>query len=745
MFRSLYRDMPYLENKYHRTGEPFDPYRRMDYHGGEYDESTGLGDEEMDRGLRKLAEEVSSLPHPVAKARLFAFVLANARIDVNDKDWFVGFYNWGRPLRRYTTDAWSDEVFAGLPGIRDEIALFQSVGAAAIWPDFDHVIPNWEALLGMGFAGLLERVRDYHRRWGEKGMTPEQDAFFEGMEISYEAVLALLDRYYRYALTRNSEKSAKQAACLKHLRDGSPSDLYEALQAIYLFFLLCECVDNYQTRSLGNGIDSTLLRFWRKDIESGAYTEEEEREFLAYFLMQFSSIGNYWGHPMYMGGTDADGNTRFNEVSEAILDIYGELKLSNPKVQIKVAENTPKEILFRVFDLIRTGVSPFVFCCEPGHRRAVMAYGATAEEARDFEISGCYETRVRSDESSTSVSYINAAKAVEFALTDGKDMMTGKEAGLKTGDVSEFRSFGDFYFAFLRQWDHLIEESIRIGNSYEGFLAHINPSNLYSATIRRSLERGVDGYAFGVKFNNSAILNCGFASAVDSLMAVKKLCFETSEVSLPRLAEILQNDWEGCEVLRQKAFNLPFKYGNAEPETDLLAAGMADYFSGRVNNRPNARGGVYKAIMHSAMQFVWQGAKTGALPDGHRAGAELSKNASPVSGADRKGVTALIRSALKLNPSNYHESFCVDLMLHPSSVEGEKGLEALYGLLMAYLENGGMSMQFNIFDTDTLRDAQKHPEKYRSLQVRVCGWNARWNDLPTAEQDAFILRSEHIL
>ena len=125
MFRSLYRDMPYLENKYHRTDEPFDPYRRMDYHGGEYDESTGLGDEEMDRGLRKLAEEVSSLPHPVVKARLFAFVLANARIDVNGKDWFVGFYNWGRPLRRYTTDVWSDEVFAELPGIRDEIGLFQ--------------------------------------------------------------------------------------------------------------------------------------------------------------------------------------------------------------------------------------------------------------------------------------------------------------------------------------------------------------------------------------------------------------------------------------------------------------------------------------------------------------------------------------------------------------------------------------------------------------------------------------------
>lgn len=744
MYSSLLRDMPYLLNKYHRTDEPFDPYRRMAYHGGEYDKSTGLDDAEMDCGLKTLAEEVSALPHPVAKAKLFAYLLENARIDVNEKDWFVGFYNWGRLLSRYTTEIWSREVFAGIPEVQEKIDLLGEVGAAAIWPDFDHVIPNWEALLTLGFPGLLDRVRSFHRKRIGEGITPEQEAFFQGIEITYESIIRLLDRYYRYALTKDTEKSGKQAACLKNLRDGSPSDLYEALQEIYIYFILCECVDNYQTRSLGNGIDSTLLRFWRRDIDSGKYTREEEKEFLAYFLMQFSAIGNYWGHPMYMGGTGPDGETRFNEVSLAVLELYGELKLSNPKVQIKVAENTPREILYRVFDLIRKGVSPFVFCCEPGHRRAIMGYGATAEEARDFEISGCYETRVRSDESSTSVSYINAAKAVEFALSNGVDWKTGKEAGLNTGDASGFQSFDDFYHAFIRQWEYLIEESIRIGNSYEGFLAYINPSNVYSATIRRSLERAADGYAFGVKFNNSAILNCGFASAVDSLMAVKKLCFEKKAVSLPELAQILKNNWEGQEILRLKAFNLPCKYGNSDPETDLLAAGMADYFSGKINNRPNARGGVYKAIMHSAMQFVWQGAKTGALPDGRKAGAELSKNASPVNGADRKGVTALIFSALKLNPFNYHESFCVDLMLHPSAVEGEKGLEALYDLLMTYLEGGGMSMQFNIFDADTLRDAQKHPENYRTLQVRVCGWNALWNDLPTAEQDAFILRSETV-
>ena len=143
-------------------------------------------------------------------------------------------------------------------------------------------------------------------------------------------------------------------------------------------------------------------------------------------------------------------------------------------------------------------------------------------------------------------------------------------------------------------------------------------------------------------------------------------------------------------------------------------------------------------------QYRKTGEKTWALPDGRKAGTELSKNASPVSGADRNGVTALIRSAVRLDPHTYHESFCLDVMLHPSAAEGEDGLEAMYALLMTYLKLGGMSIQFNVFRAETLRDAQAHPEKYRNLQVRVCGWNVLWNNLSREEQESYILRCETV-
>ena len=395
--------------------------------------------------------------------------------------------------------------------------------------------------------------------------------------------------------------------------------------------------------------------------------------------------------------------------------------------------------------MIRSGQSSFVFCCEQGMQRAVMSYGATLEEARTMDIRGCYETGVRANEVSTSTGYVNPLKAVVLAMHDGIDPRTGIQVGVPVGDVSTFDSFEDFYTAFLKQYEHLIEETIRCANAYDPYMGEINPSSLYSATITTSLERAYDGYGGGVKFNNSALLNCGLGTAVDAIMAVYELVYEKKELSLIELKDILDRNWEGNEALRLKALRLQRKYGKNDTLTDMYAAAISKFFCDRVNGHKNGRGGVYKAIMHSAMQFVWQGEKTEATPDGRKKGDEISKNASPTPGMDKNGVTALIQSAIKLHPVSYPESFCLDLMLHTSATEGDEGLSIMKSLLDVYMNNGGMSLQFNVFNVETLKNAQTHPEKYENLQVRVCGWNVLWNNLSRAEQDAYILRSENIL
>lgn len=740
-------DRSYLENKYHKTDEPFNPFNRMAYHGYAFDESTGLDDEGIRQGLHDLEPEIASLAHPVAKAKAVSYVLANTRIDINEHDYFVALYSLNRLACPITQYKWNNEVFSKtLPDVCPVMQKMCDSGAATIWPDFDHVVPDWEAVLSLGFPGLLERVRLYRQKYTQNGsLDTEKAAFFDGMILTYSAIIDLIDRLYRYAKTKTFAKATQIADCLLHIRDGAPQNIYEAMQVIFLYFLLSECFDAYQVRSLGNGLDSTLWHFYQNDIQNGVYTKEEIKEFFRYFLMQWSAIGNYWGQPFYMGGTNADGSSKYNELSTLILNVYDELGIYNPKIQIKVNTNTPDSILFKVFDMIRRGHNSLVFCCEPGMIRAVMSYGATYDQAREMDIRGCYETGVRAAEVSTSTAYINAAKPVEYVFSNGYDKILGETFGVQTGSLSDMKTFDDFYAAVIAQWSHLIELAIRISLAYEPYLGTINPSNMYSATILTALEKGTDGYQNGVKFNNSALLNCGFATLVDSVMAVKEFVYDKKELSLEEFKTALDNNWNGYEALHAKVLNSTHKYGCGDSETDRYASALAAYFANKVNNRPNARGGVYKAIMHSARMFIEQGHKTSATPDGRTAGAECSKNASPSVGMDKNGVTALIESALSLRPYTYPESFCLDIMLHPTAVSGDEGLQILKALLMTYVKGGGMSLQFNVFNTDTLKDAQKHPENYKNLQVRVCGWNVLWNNMCAAEQNAYIKCAESLL
>lgn len=747
MFETFERDRKYIERKYHNPEEPFNPYNRMAYHGWEADKSTGLSVEEIKTGLQEIARKYKDESHEVQKARAVEYVLDHTRIDLNEHDYFPLIYTWGREISATTTCKWSSEVFDGIiPQIKPEYDLLNESGASTMWPDFDHVVPDWKSILSLGFAGLKKRAEKYRKSLSEKTvLSSAQEAYFNGIEIEYSAILRFIKRLYELSLNKNNEKSLRIQKALYTLTKGAPENIFEAMLTIYLYFMISESIDCFQVRSLGNGLDNTLLPFYEKDIQSGTFSRDEIKEFTAYFLIQWSAIGNYWGQPFYLGGSDEKGKTKINELSYDIIDVYSRLGIYNPKIQIKYNENIPIDFLNRIFSDIRKNKGSYVFCCEPGMMKAVMSYGATYEEALNFDIRGCYETGVRANEVSTGGAYINALKAVEYVFSDGFDRRIRKQVGIRTGDVTKFTAFEQFYEAFIQQWSYLIETSLEIVGAFEKYLGYINPSSLYSATIVRSLEQGKDAYQSGVKFNNSGELCCGFASAVDAVMAVKELIFEKKETTFFELKKALDSNWEGFEKLRRKAKNCVHKYGNGDTEADVYAENMARYFAFKIANRPNSRGGVYKPIMHSAMTFVWQGEKTGATPDGRKAGEETSKNASPSIGADRNGATALILSALKLQPTMFTESFCVDVMLHPSSVQGNDGLIVMKGLLDVYLINGGMSLQFNVFNADMLRDAQKNPDKYKNLQVRVCGWNVLWNNLSRAEQDAYITRAENIV
>lgn len=743
MFKTFNTDRVYLENKYHKTSEPFDAFNPSNYHGYEYDEATGLDDDMMKQGLRALYDEIKELPHPVAKARAVEFVLDNTRIDVNEHDYFVGIYSWNREIAPVTVLKWHEEVYGRfIPEVNEIFKDHQKAFTFDTWADYDHSVPDWDTILTLGFPGILQRAKNYRKKHEQNApLTPEQAAYFDAIETEYTAIIRFVDRLYRYSLTKNHEKASKISECLLTLRDGAPRTSYEAMQLMYLYFMICECIEHLRVRSIGNGLDHTLRRFYENDIKNGVL-RNELGEYLAYFMMQFSAIGNYWGHPFYMAGTDENGESLVCDLSYLILDVYKEIGIYNPKIQVKLNYNTPVEFIDKITDMIRSGRSSFVFMCEPGMTKAMMSLGVTYNEARTCDVKGCYEFAVRANEVSTAPLYLNLLKSVILALYNGFDPFTGKQLGVRTGE--SFENFDDFYQAYLTQLAYITEIGTGIVNKVEKHLEYINPTPMFSAVSAHSLELMRDAYAFGSKYNNTIILHVGFASAVDSLMAVKQFVFDERLISFDELKTALSHNWEGYEKLRAKILNSPHKFGNGDPETDMYATALSRWLCLHENHRPNARDGIYKAAMHSALHFRRMGAVTSASPDGRLCGEEMSKNISPVMGMDKNGITALLHSVAAVVPSLYTEDFCVDVMLHPSAVSGDDGLAVMRGVLKTYMKNDGISIHFNIFDADTLRDAQLHPEKYQNLQVRVCGWNVLWNNLSRDEQDMYIRRADAI-
>lgn len=739
-------DRKVIENKYHITDAPFDPFKRMAYHGYDYEENTGLSDEEIKAGLAELSCQLRMQPRPILKAKLVEYVLDHTRIDINRHDYFIGMYSWGRLIDPYTVGPWHRDIKNGVAaklGNRDMDAL-REAGAVWINLDFDHSVPDWDSLASLGFTGLLERLETAYCDLAARGeLSEKQKIFYTAAKIEYEAVLRLIRRLYVHAQGKDFEKASVVADSLKNLLSGAPQTMLDMLQIIYIYFLVSECVDHYQVRSLGYGLDNTLYPFFCRDIESGRFTKEELTGFLAYFLMQFSAMGNYWGQPFYLGGTNADGSSKVNELSSLILDVYDSLGIYNPKIQIKVSPNTPRTFLDKALRMIQGGSNSIVFCNEAIIIKSMMRGGATYEQACDAVVKGCYEYAIKADSIPISFNTFNALKPISLVFHNGVDPQTGVQIGCETGDVASFTSFEQFYKAYRTQFSFIINKAMVWIDALERHVNEVNPSLMYSVTIPQCVERLTDATDSGVHNVSDMWLN-GFASAVDSLMAVYELVYERKVTTLATLKEALAQNWQGYELLRRRALACKHKYGRGDRMADSYADALHQFFASHFAGKKNCHGGNIEYELHSARAFVDMGEKTNATPDGRRAGEETSKNGSPSNGADNQGVTALLRSASTLDLSLSDSGACLDCMLHPSAIQGEGGINVLYSILRTYHDRGGASIHFNVFSSDMLREAQANPEKYKNLQVRVCGWNVLWNNLARKEQDAYILRAENI-
>ena len=718
-----------------------DTYLRRKFRQDVTDKSTGVGVEALKKILAEIvaAGKASGESWRITKAKLFAAQMEKMSIDVSPLDWFPAIAIWDRNDRPITRMYWNraNEVNAKtLPSwVTKEWYAGNAAGDWNMWQDFDHSVPDWRVIMKLGFPGMKERLEKY----AVKG-----DPFYDGLEIAMDAMLAGIDRFIAQGKKRergmgNGERLGKEIACLERLRNGPPQTAYDMMMFVWLYFFWSEHLDGVQCRSLTE-LDVFLTPCYDADIAAGRTTEAEFREQLKHFLWQWGSVANYWNQPVGFGGTNADGTTAFNHVSKIILEVMDECALTSPKFLVKVAPNTPDWAWDKMLDMARRHRSIAFIGEEPAARALKKWCGASDEDCRTMVMRGCYEFDLADSCNRTGCGYMNILKPVEKMLAQ---CAGNGELGTGNGEWGDFEAFKAEY---LRRLAATTKRCREIAFEFEKVLADVNPADMMTLSTENALKTRRDAFANGCPHgNNTAILSTGLGTAVDALLAVKEIVYEKREMSLAELGKVMAANWKGHEELRLRMLRSKRKWGNNDPEANALGEEIARCYGEQLNGIPNSRGGVFLASGHSARQYIELGTKTGATPDGRRAGDEISKNMSPTMGVDTEGATALVATLASSSVMQFPADYPLDMMLHPSVCYGAKGLAAMRSLVEIFHRNGGSVIQFTVFSAEELRDAQAHPEKYENLQVRVCGWNVRWNDLCKAEQDAYICRAENVM
>ena len=628
------------------------------------------------------------------------------------------------------------EVIA--PRFRKEFAPYntqrfrqaQETAAIDMRIDFGHTCPNWPDVIRLGFVGLKARADRYAAQLCED---PGKAAFYTCVARIYGAA----ERFVRRAAAAAREEGRLRIAQgLERQLVSPPENLFDALQLELLYHFLQHFAEETWIRTFGR-VDQLLYPFYDQE------TPENAAALVNAFIREINDHGMSENQPFALGGADEAGHSLINPLSYVFLEEYKKVNPPFVKVHVLCAEDTPEAFLKSALDGIRKGANSICFLGDATLQKAARRLGATEADARNYHVDGCYECGAYGELTCPVTGKVNLAKALELALNQGEDVFTGYQIGLPVENQPQ--TFGEFYEEFLRQLRHLTGLAKDYAAAFEALYPKLHAGLLFSSTHPEYMEAGKDIFVdFGARYNNSSIMSVGLGTAVDSLLAVKKLVFEDKTMTLEQLNQLMKNNWEGSENLRLMAKKRFPKYGMGDREADTLAAALVKDLAGMINGQPNARGGKYRLGMFSITARWDMGKHLAATPDGRLAGESTSLNSGASFGADRAGVTGQILSVTAIDAADSPNAVVLDIDLHSSAVMGENGLEVLYATLKTYLDRGGFAIHYNILNSEVLRAAQKRPEDYPNLQVRVCGWNMLFNRLPKNQQDEYIARFEGV-
>ncbi len=617
--------------------------------------------------------------------------------------------------------------------------------------------------------GMCDFKREIGERLAALDFLADPDAYarqeeLRAMAICTDAIVTLAHRHADLAAecartesdpARKAELDTIASVC-RNVPAHAPASFHEALQA-YWFVHLGVITELNPWDAFNPGrLDQHLYPFYVRGIAEGTLTRESARELLECFWVKFNNqpappkVGitaaessTYTDFAnINCGGLKADGTDAVNEVSYLMLDVIDEMCLVQPSSNIQLSKKNPDAFLRHAGKVIRKGRGqPSIFNAETVVEE-MLRQGKSIEDARNGGTSGCVETGAFGKESYILTGYFNMPKVLEITLHNGVDPRTGKQLGPLTGALPELTSFDDLLHAYKRQLHHFIDIKMRGNNVIERIYADYMPVPFLSLLMDDCIARGKDYNDGGARYNTNYIQGVGLGTMADSLAAINSLVFADGVLTLADLIGALDADFTGCEKTRLLLLNRAPKYGNDDDKADMLMREVFDAFYDEVNGRPNTKGGVYRINLLPTTCHVYFGSMTGATPDGRKGGTPLSEGISPVQGADRKGPTAVLRSAGKMDHVKTGGTL-LNQKFTPQLLEGEKGIDNLGHLVRSYFTLGGHHIQFNVVTAETLRNAQQHPELHRDLIVRVAGYSDYFGDLGKTLQDEIIARTEH--
>ncbi|MFX1552968.1 MAG: glycyl radical protein [Promethearchaeota archaeon] len=626
-------------------------------------------------------------------------------------------------------------------------------------------LADYEKVLDAGLNHIIKEAEEELRN--TRIMAPgsvEKKDFLQAVSIVLRAITRYANRFAVLAAemaANESDQVRKEeleriAEICQWVPANPARDFREAMQSFWFVYLTIAG----GTTPFGR-FDQYMYPFYKKDIVEERITEEEVLELLQCLRIKDMQINITFGgqtqrekwagmakwNNMVIGGLTPDGKDATNDLTYLVLEAALRCPTPHHTITLRVHDTTPESLMLKALEVVRTGIGMPAFISDKSYIEFFLSHGVTLEDARDYALAGCLDGQIVGKSRSLAVIPFVIPLVLDIFMHNGIEPRTGKQLGPQTGELESFQTFDELMMAWKEHLTHFLGLGVEYSNIYLTGYAEVIPNPIISSLYFNAIKEGRDYFHRTMPFENGATIMCvGLVNVADSLAAIKKLVFDEKKVTMKELKAALDANWQGngYEELRKMCLAVP-KYGNDDDYVDSIVTEMFKFVADTIQTFDTIWGGKFLPSGISITSHWPGGALTGATPDGRYAGEVLADGAvSPMRGRDVNGPTAVIKSAGKIDHVPF-QSTLLNTKFHPSALKSTEDLSKLSNLIRTYFSLGGKHIQFNVISKETLIDAQKHPEDYRDLVVRVAGYSAYFISLSTEMQDEIIARVEHQL